>query len=183
MPAFDTLLTPDHRAAPSPSTPGARRSRRTRGPTWRGRRSLPEALTADDPKIRRSAADALCRSRCATFVTSPLIELMEDEHPEVRRAAIRLLGAYGDARALEPLRALARDYVHAEAGEAGKALGALERRTEDWESSPSAVESGQTADLARRIQEARARRRPLRGGRRPSRSPEASHSSTPALAV
>lgn len=63
-----------------------------------------------DHRVRRAAALRLAgMGRRASGAVPDLVELLRDEHPRVRVAAARALGAIGDARATDPLLAALGD--------------------------------------------------------------------------
>ena len=66
---------------------------------------LPQ-LSVEESATRCAAVNHLARSPHAPFLVEPLLALLDDERPDVRRAAISALGESADARALQPLRAL-----------------------------------------------------------------------------
>lgn len=81
-------------------------------------------LTRDDPRVRRSAAEALGRLHDAGALDS-LVMALSDEDRLVQRAAIGALGAIGDPRAIPPLRELhsrADRRLQAVIGEAQRAI-------------------------------------------------------------
>jgi HEAT repeat protein len=72
-------------------------------------KSATNAVTSDpDPKIRRSAADALGSCRDPNVIPV-LIQAFHDKDAEVRRHAVWRFGNYPDARAVEPLIKLLKD--------------------------------------------------------------------------
>lgn len=96
-------------------------------PTARHLQDLLFQLTVDSSATRCAAVNGLARSPHAPFMVEPLIALLDDDSPAVRRAATSALAENGDARALGPLGTLTKGSGSL-SEDAGRALGRLEHR-------------------------------------------------------
>jgi HEAT repeat protein len=86
---------------------------------------LRAALGADQPALRRAAAEALGELPAADDVDEALVFALADESPEVRAAAARALGAHARAAALAPLGRAVKDSEAPVRAAAAHALGRI----------------------------------------------------------